>query len=116
MKIKNAPLDFFRLNNDVLQDCPHDQSVAFIEGYTDFTNSFFESVISLSKIFYDLKEKTCDIDFNFSSMEANEQITRNETKFAKEMEDYRGGALLAEHNSLQAFLILYKLNSGSKAT
>ena len=76
-----------------MQSCPHDQTVDFIEGYTDFTESFFESVISLSKIFYDLKENTCDIDFDFSIMEANEQTKLNETNFANEKEDYRRGAL-----------------------
>ncbi len=98
-----------------MQSCPHHKTVTFIEGYTDFTESFFESAFSLSKIFYDLEENTCDIDFDFSIMEANEQIKLNETKFANDKNDYQSGALLAEFNSLQAFLSRIRPNSGNKA-
>ncbi len=110
MKIKNNPLDFTHLRDTVREICPRGQSAAFIAGYTDFTETFFESVISLSKIFYNLEEKTCDIDFEFSSMEANEQISLNAIKFTKEKEEYQKGALLAEFNSLQCFLEAYRPN------
>lgn len=95
-----------------MQACPNNQSMPFREGYTAFTKSFFESVISLSEIFYDLEENTCDIDFDFSSMEAVEQIRLNEINFVKDQEEFRKGALLAEFNSLKIVIATYKPKSG----
>ncbi len=95
-----------------MQVCPNEQSVFFIKGYAIFTESFFESITSLSKIFYDLEENTCDIDFEFSAMEALEEVKKYEKKLVKDQEEYLKGALLAEFNSLRIVLSTYKPRAG----
>lgn len=110
MIIKKDSEDFKRLSLEILGECPINESNEFVDGYIEFVEAIFLDLEGFSRVLWNYREGTCDIDFELLYNEANKTVIQKSCSI-----EFLRGARLAEKETLAAMIFAFKFEPKHQA-